>query len=106
LKPSVCFTSFSGKFALQRLHFGARDDYVFGSKHDAKLFILDTPIDGMFTSFMVNKVRMSSIDAVKDHTANQSGLLLKTLKKELFANLQNDPRMIKLIERLKPIAVM
>ena len=55
---------------------------------------------------MVNKVRMSSIDAVKDHTENQSGLLLKTLKKERFANLQNDSRMINLIKKLEPIAIV
>ncbi len=73
------------------------------AKHAIKF---DTPIDGMFTSFMVNKVRMSSIDAVKDHTENQCGLLLKSLRKDQFAHLQNDPCMIRIIEKLAPIAVM
>ena len=66
----------------------------------------DTVIDGMFTSFMVNKVKISSIDAVKDHTENRSGLLLKAIKKDRFAHLQDDPRIIKLIEKLEPIAVL
>ena len=66
----------------------------------------DTPIDGMFTSFMVNKVKMSSIDAVKNHTENRSGLLLKELKKEKIAYLHDDPRMQKIIEKLSAVAIM
>lgn len=66
----------------------------------------DNPIDGMYTSFMVNKVRISSIDAVKDHTENQCGLLLKALRKDTFAHLQKDLRMQKIIDRLKAVAIM
>jgi len=66
----------------------------------------DTVGEGMFTSFMVNKVKISSICAVKNHTENRSGLLLKALKKEKFARLQNHPRMQKIIEKLTPVAVM
>lgn len=66
----------------------------------------DTLRDGMFTAFMVNRVKISSIDAVKNHTENKSGLLLKSLKKEKFSHLQNDPRMQKIIEKLTPIAIM
>ncbi len=66
----------------------------------------DTLGDGKFTSFMVNKLTFSLIDAVKDHTENQCGLLLKCLEKQEFAHLQNDPRMQKMIEKLKPIAIM
>ena len=66
----------------------------------------DNPIDGMYTSFMVNKVRMSSIDAVKNHVENQCGLLLKSLRKDTFAHLQKDPRMMKIIEKLTPLAIM
>ncbi len=73
------------------------------AKHAIKF---DTPIDGMFTSFMVNKVKMSSIDAVKDHTENQCGLLLKSLRKDKFSHLQNDPRMMKIIEKLASVAIM
>ncbi len=72
-------------------------------KHAIKF---DTQTDGMFTAFMVNRVKISSIDAVKDHEENQSGLLLKALKKEQFAHLQNNPRMQKIIEKLKPVAIM
>ena len=55
---------------------------------------------------MVNKVKIHGNDAVKNHTENQCGLLLKSLREEKYAHLQNDPRMIKLIEKLEPIAVM
>ena len=68
--------------------------------------LFDTCKDGMFTAFMVNRVKMSSIDAVKNHTENSSELRLKNLKKEKFAHLQDDPRMIKIIEKLNPIAVI
>ena len=66
----------------------------------------DTMKDGMFTAFMVNKVKISSIEAVKDYTENQSGLLLKSLKEERFAHLRDDPRMIKIVEKLTPVAIM
>ena len=66
----------------------------------------DTLKEGMFTAFMVNKVKMSSIGVVKDHTENRSGLLLKILKKEEFSCLRESPRMIKVIEKLTPVAVM
>ena len=66
----------------------------------------DTLVDGMYTSFMVNKVKIHGNDAVKTHTENECGLLLKELRKEKYAHLRNDPRMIKLIEKLEPIAIM
>lgn len=66
----------------------------------------DTLKDGMFTSFMVNKVNFSSIDAVRDHKENQSGLLLKSLLNEKFSPWHNDERMKKIIEKLKPVAIM
>jgi hypothetical protein len=66
----------------------------------------DTQVDGMYTAFMVNKVKMYANDAVKSHTANQCGVLLKTLIEGKYSHFQNHPRMIKLIEKLKPIAVM
>ena len=66
----------------------------------------DTMSDGMFTSLMVNKVKKSSIIAVKNHTENRSGLLLKALKKERFAHLQDNSRMVKIIEKLEQVAVM
>ena len=66
----------------------------------------DAQVDGMYTAFMVNKVKIYADDAVKTHTANQCGLLLKYLREGKYAYLKNDPRMIKLIEKLEPIAVM
>jgi len=72
-------------------------------KHAIKF---DTQSDGMFTAFMVNRVKISSIDAVKDHEENQSGLLLKALRREKFVHLQNNPRMRKIIDKLTPIAVV
>ena len=66
----------------------------------------DTLVDGTHTAFMVNKVKIYVDDAVKNYTENDSGLLLKDLRSEKYVHLQNDPRMIKLIEKLEPIAVM
>lgn len=66
----------------------------------------DSEKEGMFTSFMVNRVKMSSIDAVKNHTGNQSGLLVKSLTGKRFVQYQNDDRMHKMTEKLKSIAIM
>lgn len=66
----------------------------------------DNRKDGMYTAFMVNRVKMPSNDAVKTFTENQSGLLMKSLQNEKYAHWQNDPRMQKIIEKLKPIAIM
>lgn len=66
----------------------------------------DTPRDGMFTAFMVNRVRMSSIDAVKNHAENQSGLLLKQLRKDKFDPWRQDERLQRLIRTLEPVAVL
>lgn len=66
----------------------------------------DTLKDGTFTSFMVNKMDFSPSTAVKDHTENQSGLLLKSLKKERFKCFESDPRMRKIVETLTPIAIL
>jgi len=70
-------------------------------KHAIKF---DTYKDGMYTAFMVNKCEMSRLDGVKDHTANWSGVLVKTLKSEKYAKLQNHIRFQKLIDMLTPIA--
>lgn len=64
----------------------------------------DTMTDGMYTSFMVNKVEKSSIDAVKDHTENQSGLLLKFIREDPYASFRNDLRLMKIVEMLLPVA--
>jgi len=61
---------------------------------------------GIYTAFMVNHVSYSSNDATKDHTENQSGLILKALKKEQYSHLQNDTRIKKIVEKLTHIAIM
>ena len=66
----------------------------------------DTFENGKFTAFMVNRVERSVTDAVKDHEANRSGVLLKSLRNDQFAHLQNDPRMQKIIDRLTSVAIM
>ncbi len=66
----------------------------------------DTRGNGKYTAFMVNRVVFSLDDATKNHTENSSGLLLKSLRKDQFAHLQNDPRMVKIIEKLTPVAIM
>ena len=66
----------------------------------------DSLKDGMYTAFMVNKVKLSVNDAYKNYTENQCGLLLKFLRKDQFAHLQNNPRMMKIIEKLTPVAIM
>ena len=64
----------------------------------------DTLKDGKYTSFIVNGVKYSPMDAVKDHTENESGLLLKSLKGEKYKQFETDPRMLKLVEKLTPVA--
>ena len=66
----------------------------------------DSRKDGMYTAFMVNKVELSVNDAYKNYTENQCGLLLKSLRKDQFAHFQNNPRMMKIIEKLTPVAIM
>ena len=66
----------------------------------------DTMTDGMFTAFMVNKVKKSTMDTVKDHTENQCGFLLKSFKEDPYASFRNDQRMVKIIEKLIPVACM
>lgn len=66
----------------------------------------DTLKDGMFTAFMVNKLESLTSNAVKNYTGNVSGILLKALQKKQFAHLQEDPRMIRMIEKLTPVAIM
>ena len=103
----VRFSEFYKKMAHNYLTLGDEENmFACLEKAVEHAIKFDTPIDGMFTSFMVNKVRMSSIDAVKDHTENQCGLLLKSLRKDQFAHLQNNPRMMKIIEMLTPVAIM
>ena len=65
----------------------------------------DTLKDGRFTSFIVNRIEFSDIHAVKDFTENDTGLLLKSLKGERYKQFETNPRMVKLIEKLTPVAI-
>ena len=71
------------------------------AKHAIKF---DTVKDGMYTAFMVNRLEMSPLDAVKDHLENQSGVLVKELKSKAYAKLHNNARFQKIIDMLTPIA--
>jgi len=69
-------------------------------------FKYDSRKNGMYTAFMVNKVELSVNDAYKNYTENQCGLLLKALREDTFAHLQKDPRMMKIIDKLTPAAIL
>ncbi|MBR4959659.1 MAG: hypothetical protein IKY52_02040, partial [Clostridia bacterium] len=68
--------------------------------------LYDTRKDGKYTAFMVNRIRLSVNDAYKNYTENDSGLLLKQLQGEKYSRFQEDPRMLKIMERLTPTAVL
>ena len=61
----------------------------------------DTLKDGMFTSFMVNKIEIQSIVAVKNHQETQLGFLLNMVQSDRFAQLKEDKRMIKFVGKFK-----
>ena len=66
----------------------------------------DTRQDGMYTAFMVNKIELSVDNAYKNYTENDSGVLIKRLKGEKYSCFKDDPRMKKIIENLKSVAIM
>ena len=66
----------------------------------------DTRKDGVYTAFMVNRVKLSVNNAYKNYTENDSGLLLKQLNGEKYSCFKNDPRLQKIIEILTPVAVI
>ena len=69
--------------------------------------LFDTRKEEMFayTAFMVNKVRWSTRNEYKNYVENQSGLLLKRLQKNEFADLLNNPKMQRIIAKLKQVAI-
>jgi len=80
-------------------------DYLEKSAEHAIRF--DTLKDGSkYTAFMVDRLKYSYITTAKNYTENESGLLLDLLTGEAYSSYQNDPRMQKIIETLKPIAIM
>ena len=66
----------------------------------------DSRKDGMYTAFMVDKVELSVNDAYKNYTENDSGLLLKQLNGEKYSLFKNDPRMQRIIESLRSVAII
>ena len=65
----------------------------------------DTLKDGKFTSFMSDRVEISSDNSVRNFPENRCGLLLKLIDK-YFAEFKGDQRMIKIIEMIEPTAYM
>ena len=95
------------EMAEQYLKLGKREDALTCLEKAADHAIrYGTLKDGSFTSFIVNKVDFSMINAVKDYTENSCGLLLKALKTGRYADLRDDPRTERIVERLKPVAKM
>lgn len=101
----VRFSQFYEDLAYNHLLLGAEqqalDNLEEAVKHAIKF---DTLEDGMYTAFMINKCERSRLVAVKDHTANRSGVLVKELKSEAYAKLHNNARFQKIIDMLTPIA--
>ena len=56
--------------------------------------------DGKYTAFMVNKVKEWVGDAVKDHQQTRSEQVMTSLK-GTFAELQLDPRVVRMVEKLQ-----
>ena len=65
----------------------------------------DTPEDGFYTAFMVNRVEMDKSGA-KNYQENRSGLLLKQLQGKAYDPWRNDERLLRIMERLRSVAVM
>ncbi len=64
----------------------------------------DSLKDGKFTYFIINRIDFSDLHPSKNYTENESGLLLNFLKGERFKRFETDPRMLKLVEKLTPVA--
>ncbi len=101
----VRFSEFYEYLAYNYLMLGLEEQALDCLEESAKHAIkFDTLKDGMYTAFMVNKCEMSTLDAVKDHSENQSGVIIKELKSEAYAKLHNNARFQKIIDMLTPIA--
>lgn len=101
----VRFSEFYEYLAYNYLMLGSEEQALDCLEESVKHAIkFDTLKDGMYTAFMVNKCEMSTLDAVKDHSENQSGVIIKKLKSEAYAKLHNNARFQKIIDMLTPIA--
>ncbi len=67
--------------------------------------LYDTQKDGTYTAFMVNKVVLSTRNAYKTNTGNDSGMLLDLLRSDKCAPLRDDPRMKRIVAKLEPGAI-
>lgn len=64
----------------------------------------DDEKEGMYTALMINMVEYSTAPFTTCFNENESGRLLKRLSEQELGKYRDDPRMIKIIEKLKPIA--
>ena len=85
-----------------------RDDEMFfclekAAEHAIKF---DTIKDGKFTSFMADRVSITSKDIMKNFAENRSGLLLKALNGREYAAYIDNERLKNIIACLEPIAYM
>ncbi len=58
--------------------------------------------DSEYTAFLINGVKFGG--CYKDHTENDSGLIVKELKGKRYADFKDDPRLNEILEKLAPIA--
>ena len=65
----------------------------------------DTPEEGFYTAFMVNKVAMNK-SGFKNYQENRSGLLLKHLQGKAYDPWRNDERLLRITDKLRAVAVM
>jgi len=65
----------------------------------------DTPEEGCYTAFMVNKVEMDKSGA-KTFQENMSGWLLKKLQGADYDPWREDERLLRVMEKLRPVAVI
>ena len=65
----------------------------------------DTLKDGKFTSFMSDRVEISSDDSVRNFPENRCGLLMKLIDK-YFAEFKDELRMKEIIDMIEPVAFM
>lgn len=78
------------------------DSFEKAAEHAIKY---DTRVNGKYTAFMVNRLTYSVVDACKDYTENDSALLLREFKSEMYAAYHDHLRMKAIMEKLSEVAV-
>lgn len=87
-------------------HLGCVDE-MFKCLYNAARHALefDTLKDGKFTSFMSDRVEISSVNMVRNFPENRCGLLLKQIDKH-FGEFKGDRRMKDIFQMVEPTAYM